>query len=189
MPLRLCYANSGTDIAYRLRACYANSGTDVAHRLRACCANSGTEVGYLLRVSYAKSGADIEYRLRACYANSITDIAIGGGVGMRCPYGCFKLEAVEHKYAIVAGHDGQCSYLLRVRYASDDMILRRELGTARVPTHGGGSRGDPREPGARNAGECAQNLVPALARYSFSTGGFVLGGTVGSVLTGEVLRV
>eukprot|EP00961_Rhodomonas_salina_P014722 197497-Rhodomonas_salina.2 len=50
--LCVCYAMSGTDIAYgatRLRACYAMSGADLPYgaiRLRACYAMCGTDIAY-----------------------------------------------------------------------------------------------------------------------------------------------
>eukprot|EP00961_Rhodomonas_salina_P187074 2526144-Rhodomonas_salina.1 len=83
--LRVCYAMSGTDIAYgpmRLRASYAMSGTDIESHV-VC----GTDLAYcaistrVLRKSpriILSSYCPRATRLRACYAMSGTDIAYQG---------------------------------------------------------------------------------------------------------------
>eukprot|EP00961_Rhodomonas_salina_P303717 3941342-Rhodomonas_salina.2 len=79
VSLRVCFAMSGTDVAYggiALRVCCAMSGTDRAYggiTLRACCASP-----HNLRARYAMSGTGIAYStvaLHACYAMSGTETA------------------------------------------------------------------------------------------------------------------
>eukprot|EP00961_Rhodomonas_salina_P249754 3375935-Rhodomonas_salina.5 len=76
---------SGTDKAYavclryQLTVCYAMSGTDIAYAATSAdqCAEQ-VKSAICLRACYATSSTDIAYAaicLRACYAVSVTDLA------------------------------------------------------------------------------------------------------------------
>eukprot|EP00961_Rhodomonas_salina_P199132 2686125-Rhodomonas_salina.2 len=117
---RLCYAMSGTDLAYgpavSIPAARTAGGSEVASypigRL-ACYAMPGTDLAYRTTPSLCAVQYGHTLSLRACYALSGTDVGcIGGGGKRRGCRGC----ALQDKVSPAISY----RYLLRARYAMSD---------------------------------------------------------------------